>query len=70
MIFCKCDGCGKEAMAASNRRELLKPTGWLERRNIVENQGDPIFLHACSKTCIEKIEEKLKTGELRNSVID
>ena len=66
MIICRCDGCGKEVPAISNGRELIKPQGWLERKNIVQQLGDPLFVHACSKECIDKIEAKLKTGELRD----
>lgn len=57
MMYCKCDGCGKEAMAESANGKWFKPRSWYERTPL----GEPTTtMQACSRECIDKIEAKRK----------
>ena len=53
-MYCKCDGCGKEALAESNGRNWFKPSTWFERTP----EGENVPIQACSRKCIETIESK------------
>lgn len=62
MTYCKCDGCGREAPAASNGISWFKPSSWFERTP----KGEDTPLQACSRACIQKIEQQRK-GEGKSS---
>lgn len=56
MMFCKCDGCGKEERAFSNGHNWFKPWDWFERTP----EGEKTPIQACSRQCIELVEQKRK----------
>jgi len=66
MMYCKCDGCGKELPAAHNGHYWSKPVQWFER--LPEKETTPI--HACSRECIERVEAiRRNQGKQSSSVI-
>ena len=54
MMFCKCDGCGKEAPAITNGIDWFKPSSWYSRTPA----GEKVAIQACSRRCIETVERK------------
>lgn len=60
-----CDGCGKQVPADSNWNGWFKPHTWFQRTPEGENR--PIM--ACSRQCIEKVEEKRRAEGNQNSTV-
>lgn len=58
MMICKCDGCGKEQSAMFANYYWFKPHNWFERTPIGE-----IAIQACSRECIEAVEQQRKAEE-------
>lgn len=52
MMYCKCDGCGKELPAENNGSVWFKPYDWFERIPL----GEKTPIQACSRKCIEQVE--------------
>lgn len=72
MMYCKCDGCGKEAEAVyvREREHYLKPAGWFEKpfMRMIE-WADPPVLQVCSLACVPKAEENVPAIRAANQAI-
>ena len=52
-----CDGCGKRQPMENNGRAWFKPQDWFERTPM-EGKNKGKILTACSRPCIDRINEK------------
>ena len=65
-MYCKCDGCGKEAPAESYPSGWCKPSLWFQRTP----EGETTPLIACSRACIDAVEAKRKAeGKASTTVV-
>lgn len=61
MMLCQCDGCGKTVPCPDG----FKPPPWFERTP----PGERRPIHACSRECIAKVEEKRKAEGKQSSEV-
>jgi len=57
MVIFKCDGCGKEEHGFYSGRSWLKPAKWYARNIQIDGYDDQLL--ACSRNCMDKIDEEM-----------